>query len=68
MKEILLVVAGSYIGWWLALNKEQQTRQALVLAQSELNKAKNEIVNQIKENEALQDILGDEEFRKENEA
>ena len=34
MKDILILIAGGYIGWWLALNKEQETKV-------EINEKKN---------------------------
>lgn len=59
MKDIILLIAGGYVGWWLALNKEQETRRALAEAQIELGKAKNEIVKQLKENEEIKSVLED---------
>ena len=55
MRDIILLIGGGYIGWWLALNKEAETRKALNNAQSELSKVKDELVNQIEENKFLQE-------------
>ena len=59
MKEILILIAGGYIGWWLALNKEQQTRKALTDTKIQLSNAKNEVVKKIKENDELKSVLYD---------
>ena len=57
MKDILILIGGAYIGWWLALNKEAETRQALSNTKSQLDSAKEQVVKQIKENEELVAIL-----------
>ncbi len=45
MKEILIAVLGGYVGWYLALNKEAETRQALTQAKLELSKLRDELVD-----------------------
>ena len=43
MREILIAVLGGYVGWYLALNKEAETRQALTQAKQELSKLRDEL-------------------------
>lgn len=57
MRDILILIAGGYIGWWLALNKEQETRRALTDAKIQLSKAKQEVVKMVKENEEIKSVL-----------
>jgi|OM-RGC.v1.037958476 hypothetical protein len=45
MKDILLALLGGYIGWYLALNKEVETRKALTQAKLELSKLRDEIAD-----------------------
>ena len=59
MRDIIVLIAGGYIGWWLALNKEQETRKALTDAKIQLGLAKQEIVKQLKENEKIKSVLED---------
>ena len=46
MREIIVAILGGYIGWYLALNKEAETRQALSQAKKELSKLRDELVEQ----------------------
>jgi len=59
MKDILILIAGGYIGWWLALNKEQETRKALTDTKIQLSQAKQEVVKMVKENEQIKSVLED---------
>lgn len=44
MREMLIAVLGGYVGWYLALNKEAETRKALQQAKKELSKLRDELV------------------------
>ena len=53
MKELLILTGGALVGWWLALNKEAETRKLLKDTQIELTKAKDKLV------ELTQDVADD---------
>jgi hypothetical protein len=45
MKDIIIAILGGYVGWYLALNKEAETRQALQQAKLELSKLRDELAD-----------------------
>ena len=44
----MIAILGGYIGWYLALNKESETRQALIQAQKELTSLRDKLVEKSK--------------------
>ena len=60
MKEFMILLAGGFLGWYLALNKEAETRQALKDAKEDAKFLGNKLLKKAKENEDLNDLL--EEF------
>ena len=63
MRDILLLVGGAYLGWYLALNKKKEVEQALLQAKKEAKELSNEVKDltddlksEINENNRLADL------------
>jgi len=64
MKDILLLVGAGYLGWYLALNEKEATLNALKQAKKEATKLKNQLLEEAKKNEELNNILDGMSLRK----
>jgi len=60
MKDILLVIAGGMIGWYLALNKEKETRTALTQVNKQVTDLSRQLVEEIEKNKTLNSIIEEE--------
>jgi len=60
MKDILLVIAGGMIGWYLALNKEKETRTALTQVNKQVSDLSKQLVEEIEKNKTLNSIIEEE--------
>ena len=64
MKDILLLIGAGYLGWYLALNEKEATLNALKQAKKDALKLKNQLVEEAKKNEELNNILDGMSLRK----
>tara|TARA_R110002096_G_scaffold256387_1_gene449660 strand:- start:354 stop:554 length:201 start_codon:yes stop_codon:yes gene_type:complete len=66
MKEILYIGIGGAIGWWLALNKKEETIKALASAKAEAIALKEQLLSEKKYAEQLEEELGDQVVNNKN--
>ncbi len=73
MKELLLLIGGAYVGWYLALNKRKEVEQALAQAKKEAKELAKEVEEladdlnaEIKENNRLADLSVTEDVSRDN--
>lgn len=57
MKDILLLVAGGYIGWYLALNEKEATLSALEQAKKKAKELGKQLDAEIQTNDKLNTLL-----------
>ena len=55
-ENIVFLVGGAVLGWYLATNKRKQTERALELAKQEVNKLGGKIDDLLKENDRLSEL------------
>ena len=61
MKSLLYLAIGGGIGWWLALNKYEETKNALEKAKEKANELQQQLLSQQQENADLQEQMGDDD-------
>lgn len=49
MKELILLIGGGYIGWWLALNKRKQVELAMQQAIAEAKKQAKQLAYEVRD-------------------
>lgn len=57
MRDLILLIGAGYVGWWLALNQEEETRRLLNQAKNEAIDLKNDLLEKARENEELKEML-----------
>lgn len=55
-ENIVFLVGGAVLGWYLATNKRKQTESALSLAKQEVNQLSVKIEDLLKENDRLSEL------------
>ena len=58
MKSLFYMAVGGAIGWYLALNKYEETKMLLDKAKEEALKLKDELLKKTEENQQLQEEMG----------
>ena len=61
MRSLIYLAIGGGIGWWLALNKYEETKNALEKAKEKANELQQQLLSQQQENADLQEQMGDDE-------
>ena len=61
MRSLLYLAIGGGIGWWLALNKYEETKNALEKAKEKANELQQQLLSQQQENADLQEQMGDDD-------
>ncbi len=65
-ENIVFLVGGAVLGWYLATNKRKQTESALELAKKEVNQLGSKIEGLIKENDRLSELAVTEDVNNNN--
>jgi hypothetical protein len=60
MKKLIYIAIGGGIGWWLALNKKEETLKALAQAKEEVMDLKEELMATQKNSQNMQERLDDQ--------
>ena len=61
MRGLFYMAIGGAIGWYLALNKYEETKNALEKAKEKANELQQQLLSQQQENADLQEQMGDDE-------
>ena len=61
MRSLFYMAVGGCIGWYLALNKYEETKNALEKAKEKANQLQQQLLSQQQENEELEEEMGDDE-------
>ena len=61
MRSLLYMAIGGGIGWYLALNKYEETKNALEKAKEKALELQQQLLSQQQENSELQEQMGDDE-------
>ena len=60
MNKIIYLAIGGGIGWWLALNKKEETLKALAQAKEEVMQLKEELMDNEKKAQRRQESVDDQ--------
>ena len=60
MRDLLMVVGGGLLGWYLAQNREKQTLKVIENLNKQVSQLSKELVTTVKESEYLNNVVHEE--------